>query len=76
MSLKLAKGGGSKIVHRCCICGRHSEWVKNWSWYGSYLDLEEVEIFKVCSPACQDEFRKTKMFKVVKPNFRVQKRIE
>ena len=39
--------------HTCAVCGKISKWTNHWSWYGSYLDLDEGgEIVKTCSEPC------------------------
>ena len=47
----------SKYIHTCDICGDRSLWNENWSWWGSYEDLEEGnKIYKVCSAKCKANF--------------------
>ncbi len=64
--LKLVKGDNleGKIIHKCSMCGLYGTWDENWSWFGSYSGDEDI--YKLCSETCKEEFRKTKMYKIVK----------
>ena len=60
MSLKLITTNG-KIIHLCSVCDNCGVWDENWSWYGSYRDLEDGrKITKCCSAACREKFVKNK----------------
>lgn len=65
MSLRLVKTRlpGYHVVerpdHECCICGKVGKWDKNWSWYGSFLDMDNgKELGKCCSKPCRDAYSK------------------
>jgi hypothetical protein len=37
--------------HECAMCGQRSEWGPGWRWYGSWADIDDGWVLKVC-PAC------------------------
>lgn len=40
-------------IHTCSTCGAQGPWTEDWSWYGSYNDLDEGRpVEKYCSKAC------------------------
>ena len=41
-----------RTVHECDMCGKKSAWGPNWSWYGSYRDMDDGYIVKFCSAKC------------------------
>lgn len=46
--------GTSRPLHCCCVCGHLDVWNKNWSWYGSYREMEDgVALPKFCSARCK-----------------------
>jgi len=55
MPLKLVLGENleGRQLHQCHICKRYGIWDENWSWFGSYKDLDDEKIYKFCSKACR-----------------------
>jgi hypothetical protein len=44
-------------LYECDICGKQGDWDKNWSWYGSYKDMDDgKKVFCLCSQKCQNKF--------------------
>ena len=42
--------------HVCDVCGHIGPWTDSWSWYGSYMDLDNgSQIVKACSDVCKLE---------------------
>jgi hypothetical protein len=44
--------GQGRTVWTCSACGRRSTWKKGWVWNGSYLDLDNGFVRRVCCPKC------------------------
>jgi len=56
-------------LHTCSACQQQSPWGPTWTWYGSYLQLDEgVNVPRLCSDACR---RKAKQMKLVPRNARL-----
>lgn len=41
--------------HVCDNCGARSAWTQDWQWFGSYIDMEDGAIARLCSEACRAE---------------------
>ena len=53
IGLQRRKDSGGRLLHCCCICGVLDTWGPDWSYYGSYAELENGEaVAKFCSPIC------------------------
>lgn len=45
-------------IHICSVCGNSGQWDDNWSWFGSWKELEDGEdIAKFCSTHCADHHK-------------------
>ena len=43
-----------RALHCCCVCGHLGPWNSEWSWYGSYREVDDGEpVQKFCSDACK-----------------------
>lgn len=43
--------------HTCSICGMTGPWTGEWSWFGSYRDIDDgIPVFEFCSANCQETF--------------------
>lgn len=42
--------------HICSVCGKIGSWTQEWSWYGSYKDLDDgISVLKFCSQECRTQ---------------------
>jgi predicted nucleic acid-binding Zn ribbon protein len=45
--------------HQCSICSKVAPWSDEWTWYGSYRQIDDGEpVVKLCSASCKAEFSK------------------
>jgi hypothetical protein len=52
-SCRACEGSGFRRLHVCSTCGREGIWDKNWSWHGSFEDIDDGRpLSKYCSPDC------------------------
>lgn len=43
-----------RALHCCCVCGKLETWTGDWSWYGSYRDVDDGKpLAKFCSASCK-----------------------
>jgi len=41
-------------IHTCSACGTQGQWGPEWSWYGSWRDVDDGQrIITCCSVACR-----------------------
>ncbi len=44
----------SRRRHQCSVCHVESVWDQEWTWYGSWKDLDDgKKIVKTCSKKCR-----------------------
>ena len=43
-----------QLLHCCAVCDKLAPWDYNWSWYGSYKEMEDgTPVQKFCSDKCK-----------------------
>ena len=46
------------VLHCCVVCGALEPWSDDWSWYGSYEEMDDgVPLQKFCSQKCVKNVR-------------------
>lgn len=76
MRRKTPKAIGWKpaTIHRCSICETEGPWTDDWSWYGSWAQLDDQEeIHKFCSRDCRISWSPNKPIEKAVADWRARK---